>query len=53
MKIKDLDIDAFLHCNDLTYLNNGEEALNNYKKGDNVTVKVLEIKSSEQKLELV
>ena len=27
VKIKDLDIDAFLHCNDLTYLNNGEEEL--------------------------
>ena len=27
VKIKELDIDAFLHCNDLTYLNNGEEEL--------------------------
>ena len=25
----DLDIDAFLHCNDLTYLTNGEEELSN------------------------
>ena len=25
--IEDLEIDAFLHCNDLTYLNNGEEEL--------------------------
>ena len=50
VKIEDLDIDAFLHCNDLTYLNNGEEELNKYKKGDKIKVKVLEIKSSEQKI---
>ena len=45
VKIEDLDIDAFLHCNDLTYLNNGEEELAKYKKGDKLKVKVLEIKS--------
>ena len=45
VKIEDLDIDAFLHCNDLTYLNNGEEELNKYKKGDKIKVKVLEIKT--------
>ena len=50
VKIGDLDIDAFLHCNDLTYLNNGEEELNNFKKGEKITVKVLEIKTSEQKV---
>ena len=50
VKIEDLDIDAFLHCNDLTYLNNGEEELNKYKKGDKIKVKVLEIKVSEQKI---
>jgi len=50
VKIDDLDIDAFLHCNDLTYLNNGEEELTKYKKGDKIKVKVLEIKSSEQKI---
>ncbi len=50
VKIKDLDIDAFLHCNDLTYLNNGEEELNKYKKGEKIKVKVLEIKVSEQKV---
>ena len=52
VKLEDLDIDA-LHCNDLTYLNNGEEELSKYKKGDKIKVKVLEIKLSEQKLELV
>ena len=50
VKIEDLDVDAFLHCNDLTYLNNGEEELNKYKKGEKIQVKVLEIKSTEQKI---
>ena len=50
VKIENLDIDTFLHCNDLTYLNNGEEELNKYKKGDKIKVKVLEIKTSEQRI---
>ena len=50
IRIENLDIDAFLHCNDLTYLNNGEEELTKYKKGDKLKVKVLEIKTSEQKI---
>ena len=50
VKIKDIDVDAFLHCNDLTYLNNGEEELTKYKKGDQIKVKVLEIKVSDQKI---
>ena len=50
VKVEGLDVDAFLHCNDLTYLNNGEEELTKYKKGDKIKVKVLEIKSSEQKI---
>ena len=50
VNIEDLEIDAFLHCNDLTYLNNGEEELKKYKKGDNIKVKILEIKVSEQKV---
>ena len=50
VKVEDLDVDAFLHCNDLTYLNNGEEELEKYKKGDKIKVKVLEVKVSEQKI---
>ena len=50
VKLKNLEIDAFLHCNDLTYTNNGEEELKKYKKGDVLKVKILEIKSSEQKV---
>ena len=50
VKVDNLDIDAFLHCNDLTYLNNGEDELTKYKKGDKIKVKVLEIKVSDQKI---
>ena len=50
VKIEDLEIEAFLHCNDLTFLNNGEDELAKYKKGDKIQVKVLEIKPSEQKV---
>ncbi len=50
LRVENLDIDAFLHCNDLTYLNNGEEELQKYKKGDKIKVKVLEIKLNEQKI---
>ena len=50
VKAKDVDADAFLHCNDLTYLNNGEDELSKYKKGDKIEVKVLEIKVSDQKI---
>ena len=50
VKVGSLEVDAFLHCNDLTYSNNGEQELNNYKKGDKIKVKVLEIKVSDQKI---
>ena len=50
VKIQNLDIDAFLHCNDLTYFNNGEEELEKFKKDDKIKVKVLEIKTAEQKV---
>ena len=50
VRVENLDVDAFLHCNDLTYLNNGEEELLKYKKGDKIKVKILEIKVSEQKV---
>ena len=50
LKINKLDIDAFLHYNDLTYSDNGEEELKKYKKGDKLKVKILEIKSDQQKV---
>ena len=46
VKIEDLNVDAFLHCNDLTYSNNGEEELSKFKIGEKIKVKVLEIKSN-------
>ena len=50
LKIDGIDIDAFLHCNDLTYLTNAEEELAKYKIGDKLKVKVLEVKAAEQKV---
>ena len=50
LKIENLEIDAFLHCNDLTYGKAPEEELKKYKKGDKLKVKVLEIKKDQQKI---
>ncbi len=50
LKIDNLEIDAFLHCNDLTYEKNSEVELKKYKKGDKLKVKVLEIKKDQQKI---
>ena len=50
LKIDDLEIDLFLHMNNLTYLTKGEEELAKYKKFDKIKVKVLEIKAEEQKI---
>ncbi len=50
INIENLEIDAFLHCNDLTYLDNGEEELKKFNKGDKIKVKVLEIKAGDQKI---
>jgi small subunit ribosomal protein S1 len=52
VKVGDLDVDAFLHCNDLTYLHNSEVELAKYKKGDKIKAKVLEIKASDQKIRI-
>ncbi len=50
LTIDDLEIDAFLHCNDLTYGKNPEEELKKYKKDQKLKVKVLEIKKDQQKV---
>ncbi len=50
LKLDNLDIDAFLHCNDLTYGKDSEEELKKYKKDDRLKVKVLEIKKETQKV---
>ena len=50
VKLDDFEIDGFLHANDLSYLNNPEDELKKYKKGDKLKVKVLEIKKEDQKI---
>ena len=50
LKIDDLEIDAFLHCNDLSYAENTEEELKKYNKGDKLKVKILEIRKDQQKV---
>ncbi len=50
IKLDNLEIEAFLHSNDLSYQGNPEEELKKYKKGDQLKVKVLEIKKDEQKV---
>ena len=50
VRIESLEIDAFLHCNDLTYGKNPEEELKKYNKGDKLKVKVLEINKDQHKI---
>tara|TARA_Y100000590_G_scaffold453988_1_gene600003 strand:+ start:60 stop:1796 length:1737 start_codon:yes stop_codon:yes gene_type:complete len=50
LKLNEFDLDAFLHCNDLSYTENGEEELKKYKKGDELNVKILEIKKDQNKI---
>ena len=50
LKLKDYDVDAFLHANDVSYLGKPEEELKKHKRGDNLKVKILEIKVDDQKL---
>ncbi len=50
VKLGRFDFDGFLHANDLSYVSKPEDELLKYKKGDNIKVKVLEIKKDEQKI---
>ncbi len=50
MRIDGFEIDGFLHSNDLSYTGKPEEKLKNYKKGDKLKVKILEIKKDDQKV---
>ncbi len=50
VKTDDLDLDLFCHCSNLTWKNNGEEELNNYKVGDKIKVKIIEINIDQQKI---
>ena len=50
-KIDDLDIEAFLHCNDLVFdPKKAEQELEKFSKGDKLTVKLLEVKKDQQKV---
>jgi small subunit ribosomal protein S1 len=50
LKIDGSEIESFMHCNDMTFLNNTDEELAKHKIGDKLKVKVLEIKKDEQKV---
>ena len=50
LKLSDYDIDGFLHSNDLSYTGKPEEELKKYKKGEKLKVKILEIKTTDQKV---
>ena len=50
LKIDGYEIDGFLHVNDLSYQRNSEEEIKKYKKGDRLKVKILEIKTDQQKV---
>jgi len=50
VKLDGYDIDAFLHCNDLSYTKDPETELKSYKIGDKIKVKILEIKEDQQKV---
>ena len=52
VNIQDFDIDGFLHANDLSYSGKPEEQIKKYNKGDEIEVKVLEIKPKEQRIKL-
>ncbi len=50
IRLDGYEIDGFLHANDLSYTGKPDEELKKYKKGDNLKVKVLEIKKDDQKV---
>ncbi len=52
LNFEEYDIDGFLHANDLSYSAKPEEEIKKYKKGDEVEVKVIEIKPKDQKIKL-
>ena len=50
VQVDKIDADIFVHINDLTWSNDNEKELENYKKGDKIKLKVLEVNVSDQKL---
>ncbi len=50
LNIEEFEIDGFMHANDLAYSSKPEEEIKKYSKGDEINVKVLEIKPKDQKI---
>ena len=50
ISIEELGIDGFLHANDLSYSTKPEDEIKKYKKGDEIEVKVLEIKPKDLRI---
>ena len=50
INIKEFDIDGFLHANDLSYTGKPDDEIKKYNVGDEIDVKVLDIKAKEQKI---
>ena len=50
INIEEYNIDGFLHANDLSYISKPEDEIKKYSKGDEIKVKVLEVKSKDQKI---
>ena len=50
INVEEFDLDGFLHANDLSYTDKPEDEIKKYSKGDEIEVKVLEIKPKEQKI---
>ena len=50
VNVQEFNIDGFLHANDLSYLGKPEEQIKKYNKGDEIEVKVIEVKSKDQRI---
>ena len=50
IKIENFDIDGFCHTSDISWNDNSNDEIKNFKVGDKVKVKILEIKKDEQKV---
>ena len=50
VNVLEFEIDGFLHANDLSYSSKPDDEIKKYSKGDEIEVKVLEVKSKDQKI---
>ena len=50
VNIPEFDIDGFLHANDLSYSGKPEDEIKKFNKGDEIEVKVLEVKPKDQRI---